>query len=172
MAAVPGAVDVSVEQQVDVPQLTVTFDRERIDRYGLRAGALAETVEAAFAGHKVTELLEGQRTYPIVVRYRDEQRASREAIASALIDTPSGAKVPLRALADLRDDAGPNTITRENVQRKLVIQANRNGFFYAIDRSSGVSSFARRTSAYRLRKEASASRSTTVGATKQVVPLG
>jgi CzcA family heavy metal efflux pump len=127
MSGVRGAVDVSIEQQVDVPQLAVTFDRDRIARYGLRAGALAETVETAFAGKKVAQILENQRTYDVVVRYRDEQRADLDAIRGALIDTPSGAKVPLSMLADLRRDTGPNTITRENVQRKTVIMANVSG---------------------------------------------
>jgi CzcA family heavy metal efflux pump len=125
--AVPGAVDVSVEQQVDVPQLAITFDRDRIARYGLRAGALAESVETAFAGHTVTQVLEEQRTYDVVVRYADRHRADKDAIAAALMDTPLGPKVPLSMLADIRHDAGPNTITRENVQRKMVVQANVSG---------------------------------------------
>ncbi len=127
MSQVPGAVDVSIEQQVDVPQLAVIFDGERIARHGLRSGALAEALETAFAGHEATRVLRGQRTYGVVVRYPDEARADREALGNTLIDTPSGAKVPLRMLADIRRDAGPSTITRENVQRKLVIMANVSG---------------------------------------------
>ncbi|HEU0030042.1 MAG TPA: efflux RND transporter permease subunit [Kofleriaceae bacterium] len=127
MARVDGAVDVSVEQQVDVPQLAIAFDRERIARYGLRTGALAELIETAYAGHKVTQVLEHQRTYDLVVRYADSERADLDAIRNTLVDTPSGAKVPLRVLADIRPDVGPNTISRENVQRKLVIMANTSG---------------------------------------------
>jgi CzcA family heavy metal efflux pump len=127
MSKVDGAVDVSVEQQVDVPQLSIEFDRERIARYGLRTGALAEAIEAAFAGHEATQVLDNQKTYDLVLRYRDDQRADLDAIANSLVDTPGGAKVPLRMLADIHRDVGPNTITRENVQRKAVIMANVSG---------------------------------------------
>jgi Cu/Ag efflux pump CusA len=124
MAKVDGAVDVSVEQQVDIPQLFISFDRERIARYGLRTGELAEVIETAFAGQKVSQVLDGQRTYDLVVRYRDEHRADPEAIGNTLVDTPGGAKLPLKMLATVREDVGPNVITRENVQRKIVVMAN------------------------------------------------
>jgi Cu/Ag efflux pump CusA len=88
---------------------------------------LAEMIETAYAGHKVTQVLENQRTYDLVVRYADSERADVDAIRNMLIDTPTGAKVPLRVLADIRPDVGPNTISRENVQRKLVIMANTSG---------------------------------------------
>ncbi|MBI5509125.1 MAG: efflux RND transporter permease subunit [Deltaproteobacteria bacterium] len=127
MVKVDGAVDVSTEQQVDIPQLFISFDRERIARYGLRAGDLAEVIEVAFAGEKVSQVLDGQRTYDVVVRYRDEHRADPEAIGNTLIDTPGGAKVPLKMLAAVREDLGPNVITRENVQRKIVVMANVGG---------------------------------------------
>ncbi|MDP1830089.1 MAG: efflux RND transporter permease subunit [Archangium sp.] len=124
MARVDGAVDVSVEQQVDIPQLQIKFDRERIARYGLQAGALAEIVETAFAGNKVASVLDNQRTYAVVVRFPDSARADAQAIGDTLIDTPVGAKVPLKMLADIREDSGPNMITRENAQRKIVVMAN------------------------------------------------
>lgn len=124
VANVEGAVDVSVEQQVDVPQLLISFDRERIAQYGVRSGELAEVIEAVFAGEKVSQVLDGQRTYDLVVRYRDDQRANPEAIGNTLIDTPVGVKVPLKMLASIREDVGPNVISRENVQRKIVIMAN------------------------------------------------
>ncbi len=127
MEKIDGVVDLSLEQQVDVPQLAIVFDREAIARYGLRAGALAETIETAYAGSKVTEVLENQRTYAVVVRYGDDARANLDAIRNTVVDTPSGAKVPLRMLATIRDDVGPNTISRENVQRKIVVSANVGG---------------------------------------------
>jgi CzcA family heavy metal efflux pump len=127
MATVDGVVDLSIEQQIDIPQLSVTFDPEKIGRYGLRTGALAEIVETAYVGRKVTRVLENQRTYDLVVRYPDEERASVEAIGNTVIDTPSGTKVPLKMLATIREDSGPNLITRENVQRKLVVMANVSG---------------------------------------------
>ncbi|MBA3538407.1 MAG: efflux RND transporter permease subunit [Deltaproteobacteria bacterium] len=127
MAKVPGVVDLAIEQQVDVPQLAITFDREAIARYGLRSGALAEIIETAYAGRKVTQVLERQRTYDVVVRYRDDQRVDLDAIRNTVIDTPSGARVPLKMLASIREDVGPNTISRENVQRKVVVSANVGG---------------------------------------------
>jgi CzcA family heavy metal efflux pump len=127
MKAIEGVVDLAVEQQVDVPQLTIKIDREAIARYGLRAGTMAETIETAFAGTKVTRVLESQRTYDVVVRYRDDARADLDAIRNTVVDTPSGAKVPLRMLATIRDDVGPNTISRESVQRKIVVSANTSG---------------------------------------------
>jgi CzcA family heavy metal efflux pump len=127
MSTVPGVVDLSIEQQVDVPQLAISFDREAIARYGLRSGALAEVIETAYAGKKVTQILEQQRTYDVIVRYRDDQRADIEAIKNTIVDTPSGARVPLKMLASIREDVGPNTISRENVQRKVVVSANVGG---------------------------------------------
>jgi len=127
MKGIDGVVDLALEQQVDVPQLTIKFDREAIARYGLRTGALAETIETAYAGTKVTQVVENQRTYDVVVRYRDDTRADLDAIKNTVVDTPSGAKIPLRMLATIRDDVGPNTISRENVQRKIVVSANTSG---------------------------------------------
>ena len=127
MKGIDGVVDLALEQQVDVPQLTIKFDREAIARYGLRTGALAETIETAYAGTKVTQVVENQRTYDVVVRSRDDTRADLDAIKNTVVDTPSGAKIPLRMLATIRDDVGPNTISRENVQRKIVVSANTSG---------------------------------------------
>jgi CzcA family heavy metal efflux pump len=124
MKGVSGVVDLTIEQQVDVPQLSLSFDRPAIARYGLRSGELAEIVETAYAGAKITQVLENQRTYDVVLRYGDEHRADLEAIRSTVIDTPSGARVPLRMLADIREDVGPNTISRENVQRRITVSAN------------------------------------------------
>ncbi len=127
MKGVEGVVDLAIEQQVEVPQLSIVFDRSAIARYGLRTGALAEIIETAYAGTKVTRVLEGQRTYDLVVRYPDDQRADLESIRNTVVDTPSGARVPLKMLATIRDDVGPNTIMRENVQRRIVVSANTAG---------------------------------------------
>ena len=127
MKQIDGVVDLSIEQQAEVPQLAIVFDREAIARYGLRAGELAELVETAYAGAKVSRVLEGQRTYDLVVRYPDDQRADPAAIRDTVFDTPSGARVPLKMLAAIRDDLGPNLIMRENVQRRIVVSANTSG---------------------------------------------
>jgi CzcA family heavy metal efflux pump len=122
--ATPGAVDVAIEQQIDIPELEIRADREAIGRYGLTAGELAETVERAFAGEVVGSILEGQRTVELTVRMNDDARADLDAIGGTLIDTPSGTRVPLRLVASLVRESGPNTISREGVQRKMVVQAN------------------------------------------------
>src|SRR5207244_11497158 len=85
---------------------------------------LAGTVDTAFNGEAVSQVLENQRTFDLIVRFDDASRRSAETIASTLIDTPTGAKVPLSQVADVRIDQGPNTINRENVQRRIIIQSN------------------------------------------------
>ncbi len=124
MQAVPGVVDLLVEPQVGVPQVQVNMNRQAAAAVGLRADDLAETVETAFSGHEVSQVLEEQRTYDVLVRFNDSARQSVETIARTLIDTPSGAKVPISQVAEVRVDQGPNTINRENVQRRIIVQAN------------------------------------------------
>jgi Cu/Ag efflux pump CusA len=124
MAKVPGIVDLLVEPQVGVPQVQVNLNREAAAAVGLRAEDLAETVEIAFSGHVVSQVLQEQRSYDIVVRLDDSARESVETIRRTLIDTPGGARVPIGQVAEVRVDAGPNTINRENVQRRIIVQAN------------------------------------------------
>jgi CzcA family heavy metal efflux pump len=120
----PGAVDVALEQQVDIPELEIRMDREAVARHGLTTGQVAEAVERAFAGQAVGSMLESQRTVDILVRLDDSSHADFDAVGSTLIETPSGVRVPLKMVATLRRDSGPNTISRENVQRKMVVQVN------------------------------------------------
>ena len=124
METVPGVVDLLVEPQVGVPQLQINLDRTAAAAVGLRAGDLADAVDTAFNGEAVSQILENQRTYDVVVRFNDASRESAEAIASSLIDTPVGAKVPISQVAFVGTDEGPNTINRENVQRRIIIQSN------------------------------------------------
>lgn len=124
MGTVPGIVDLLVEPQVGVPQVQMNLNREAAAALGLKAEGLAETVDTAFNGEAVSQVLENQRTYDLVVRFDDASRRSVETIASTLIDTPTGARVPISQVAEVRVDQGPNTINRENVQRRIIIQAN------------------------------------------------
>ena len=124
METVPGVVDLLVEPQTGVPQVQVNLNRQTAGALGVRAQDLAETVDAAFNGESVSQVLENQRTFDLVVRFDDSSRRSAETIAATLIDTPTGAKVPLNQIADVRIDQGPNTINRENVQRRIIIQSN------------------------------------------------
>jgi HME family heavy-metal exporter len=124
MATVPGIVALLVEPQVGVPQLQLNLNRAAAAAAGLNAGDLAEAIEVAFNGEVVSQVLEDQRTYDVLVRFNDTARASIETISRTLIDTPTGAKVPIAQVAEVRADQGPNTINRENVQRRIIIQAN------------------------------------------------
>ena len=121
---IPGLVDIAVEQQADVPQLQVQANRRAMARYGVTPGALAQAVDVAFQGEEVSLIREGQRAFDLIVRYDDAQRANPEAIGRTLMTTPTGVTVPLSQLADIVPARGPNTISRENVQRKIVISAN------------------------------------------------
>src|SRR5437773_938327 len=124
METVPGVVDLLVEPQVGVPQLQINLDRTAAAAVGLRAGDLADAVDTAFNGEAVSQILENQRTYDVVVRFNDASRESAGAIASSLIDTPVGAKIPISQVASVQVDQGPNTINRENVQRRIIVQSN------------------------------------------------
>ena len=127
MAAVPGAVDVSIEQQIDIPQVVVDFDPDRVARAGTHRGELAEAMERALAGETVTTVLEGQRAYDVVVRYAPVERTDLEDLARTPIDVPGHGLLPLGMLANIHEDVGPNTISRESGQRKMVIMANVSG---------------------------------------------
>ena len=121
---VPGTVDLALEQQADVPQVRIVMNRPAMARYGVTPKYLAEMVDVAFAGEVVSNVLLGQESYDLVVRFDESARGNIDRIREARFDTPSGSQVPLGALADVRRDAGPNAISRENVQRKIVIQSN------------------------------------------------
>jgi copper/silver efflux system protein len=121
---VPGTADVAVEQQADVPQVRIAMDRTAMSRHGITPRHLAEAIDVAFAGEAVSQVLEDQRSFDLVVRFAAPYRGSLESIRSARISTPAGGQVPLASLADIRRDVGPNMISRENVQRKIVVQSN------------------------------------------------
>ena len=121
---VPGIVDLQVEPQVPVPQISVLFNREKASRYGLTVGSLAETVETALNGRTVSQVLKDQRLFNLVVWLTPSARNNVETIGQLLIDTPVGTKIPLSAIASLTEDEGPNTINRQHVSRRIVVSAN------------------------------------------------
>lgn len=127
IADVSGLADLSVEQQKDIPQVRIVPDRAQMARYNLTMSGVAEAMEAATAGMTVTRTLEGDRGFDVVVKFADAARDSTGSIESVLIDTPTGVKIPLSAVARVVSAKGPNTITRENAQRKIVVQANVTG---------------------------------------------
>jgi CzcA family heavy metal efflux pump len=121
---VPGAVDVAVEAQANIPTVRVHFDRAALSRYGQPAGAAAEALRTAFVGREVGQVFEGQVAFPLVVRYPADVQRDLDSIGQTRIDTPNGARVPLETIASIREDRGPNFISRENGQRKIVVAAN------------------------------------------------
>ncbi len=127
VAGIPGLVDLNVEQLVEVPQIQIRPRREMLARYGISQNQLTQFVETAIAGEKYAEVYDENLNYPLVVRYDEPFRNSKQAIGDALIDTHDGNRIPLSYVADVVSTSGPNTINRENVQRKLVISANTAG---------------------------------------------
>jgi CzcA family heavy metal efflux pump len=124
MQAIPGIADLQLEQQTDVPQLRIRADRGALARYGMTVGDLARAIDVAFNGVVVSQVLEEGKSFDLVVRFPEALRSDAAAIARVPFDTPTGARVPLAQLASIAVERGPNTISRENVQRKIVVQAN------------------------------------------------
>jgi CzcA family heavy metal efflux pump len=124
MEEVEGIVDLAVDLQSDVPQVRIGADRNRMAAYGLRAADLDELIDVAFLGEVTSQVYEGEHRHDLVVRYAPQYRGDLESIRKTLIDTPTGGAIPLEMVAAIRVDRGPNYISRENVQRKIVIQAN------------------------------------------------
>lgn len=124
---VEGVVDLQIEKQVLVPQIKIALKREEAKKYGVKIGELAELLETAFNGRVVSEVLDGQRTFDIMVRFDEDSRSSVDAIRNALIDTPAGAKVPLVTVADVFESKGPNVVMHENIQRRIVVSCNTSG---------------------------------------------
>lgn len=124
MQTIDGVVDLAAEEQSNLPFATVRFDRQALARYGLRVRDVAETLETAFYGRRVSRILDGAYAFDLVVRYPDDARDDLQTLRQTRIATPDGAWVPLEALAELRRDRGPNQISRENGQRKIVVMCN------------------------------------------------
>ena len=124
---VDGAVDVAIEQEMEVPQIKIKFNRNVISQYGLTVEDVASAIDIGFNGELATEIREGQNSVSAIVIFNDENRGNINKIMNAVIDTPSGVKIPLNQLSDISISSGPNRISRENVQRKIVIQSNVSG---------------------------------------------
>lgn len=127
MKGINGVVDLSVEQQTDIPTVRVRVRPEDAARFGLQPGDVATKIQTAFVGIEVNRILEGQISFPLVVRYPETRLEDLAVIGKTLIDSPSGAKVPLDSVADVYEDRSPNFISREGVQRKIVVQCNVSG---------------------------------------------
>ncbi len=141
IAGVEGLVDISVEQQVEIPQIQIKARRDLLNHYGITIGAFNEFVDAAIAGEKVSDIYEGAKTFDLIVRLDESSRAKIEDLENVLIDVNRESAVgnresaignrqssiPLHYVADIVSTSGPNTINRENVERKTVASANVTG---------------------------------------------
>ncbi len=124
---VEGIADINVEQQVERPELNITPKREMLARYGIALPEFAEVVRVMMEGEVVSTVYEGNRSFDLTLKVNDDARSTIERISDLTIDTEDGRKVPLSYVADIKSAAGPNTINRENVSRKLVVSCNATG---------------------------------------------
>ncbi|MEO8003164.1 MAG: efflux RND transporter permease subunit [Arenimonas sp.] len=129
---VPGAVDVNLEQQISVPQVTIKIDREKAARYGINVGEVADDIQIALNGETVSSVLEGSRSFDLSLRLQNESRDTVEAIREILVDAPAlnvgaNSKIPLRQVADIQVQDEPYSISRENVHRVIVLGFNVHG---------------------------------------------
>ena len=127
IASVPGVRDLQVEQQVIIPQLRIEADGHKLQQFGLRRLAVNEFVETAMQGKVISSVLDGQRTYDLVVRLDDRYREDIETLKRMAIDTPGGGAVKLEDVANVYMAGGPNTVNREEVRRRIVVQCNVSG---------------------------------------------
>ncbi|MCC5641782.1 CusA/CzcA family heavy metal efflux RND transporter [Nostoc sp. CHAB 5824] len=127
MKTVNGIVDLQLEPQVPVEQIQIKFNRQAASRYGLTIEKLSEIIETALNGKVVSQVLEKQQTFDLVVWLKPDARQSLDTIGNLLVDTPSGQKIPLSQVAIINNGSGPNTINRENVSRLIVVSANASG---------------------------------------------
>ncbi|OFX21313.1 MAG: multidrug transporter AcrB [Bacteroidetes bacterium GWA2_31_9b] len=121
---IEGLVDVNVDQQVEIPQIQIRANRNMMAQYGITIEQFNEFIDVSFGGEKLSDIYEGQRSFDLVLRLNKDYTETIEGIRSALIDTYDGKKVPLEQVAEIVSVSGPSSISRENVQRKIVISAN------------------------------------------------
>jgi CzcA family heavy metal efflux pump len=121
---IEGLVDISVEQQIEIPQIQLKAKRNMLAKYGITIGEFTEFIDIAFAGEKVSQVFENNKSFDLILRFNEENRGEIDNIKNVLIDIYTGDKIPLYYVADIVSTTGPNTINRENVQRKIVVSAN------------------------------------------------
>lgn len=124
---VDGVKDVQVEQQTEIPQLQISVIGESLKRYGLRRSEVTEFIETAMNGHVVSEIIDGQRKYDLLIRLEENVREDLTAIGRLMLKLPDGGNVKLEDVASIRQSQGPNVISREQVRRRIIIQCNVSG---------------------------------------------
>jgi len=121
---IEGLVDVNVDQQIEIPQIQIRANRDMLVQYGITTREFNRFIDIAFGGEKLADIYEGQRSFGLILRLDQDYTDNIDGIRGALIDTHDGRKVPLEQVADIVSVAGPSSISRENVQRKIVVSAN------------------------------------------------
>ena len=124
---IEGIADLNVEQQIERPQLQIVPKREMMAKYGVTMPEFAEFVEVNLAGAVVSQVYEKGKVFNLIVRAKDNARDEMDKVRDLMIDTPSGERIPISYVADVVSTMGPNTVSRENVKRKIVISANTSG---------------------------------------------
>ncbi|HET9529994.1 MAG TPA: efflux RND transporter permease subunit [Blastocatellia bacterium] len=125
---IPGVVDVRLESLEGVPQVVIDINRERASRYELNPGEIGHTVEALLGGREVTTVIKDQiKEYPVVIRLHEQYRDMPEKLATLMIDTATGHKIPLSDIADVRVQRGPAAIKREDQVRRIQVSMNVQG---------------------------------------------
>jgi len=124
---VPGAVDVQVERLVLVPQLTIRLDRAALQRYGMQTGEVARDLEVLYGGKVISQMLDGQKSFDLVLRAVAADRENLENIRKTQIHTPDGILIPLESIAHIEYEKGINSVSHENAQRRIVVSANVQG---------------------------------------------
>lgn len=124
IAGVPGVQDLIIEQQTIIPQLRIELDRDQLLLHGLSVADVNEFIETAMNGVTVSEILQGQRTFDLVLRLEEGARENLETLRRLTIDLPDGGQVPLESVARVYKSGGPNSVNRENVRRRIVVQCN------------------------------------------------
>lgn len=123
-----GLVDLQVEQQVLIPQVKIQLMRDAAAKYGIVVGDLAQLMEKALQGEVIGQILEGQRSIDVFMRFDEKSRSDLELINKTPVKTlPDGSKITIEQVADVFESTGPNIINRENAQRRIVVLANSSG---------------------------------------------
>ena len=127
LSTVPGVVDLQVEKQVLVPQLQIKIDRNALQRYGLQAGKVADDLEIFYNGKVSSQILDGQKSFDIVLKTNEADRSNIESIRNTQISLPNGSLIPLSQIATIEIENGVNSVSHENTQRRIVVSANVQG---------------------------------------------
>jgi len=127
VADIEGVADLQIEQTAGIPQLVIKLNREKLARFGIAVGNVADIIETALNGIEATDVYEADRITSVLIRLPNKYRSNEEAIKNLLVDAPSGERIPLSELADISKSEGPQTIFRENLMRRKIILCNLEG---------------------------------------------